>query len=99
MALFNLAPTSVSINFTQPDDSLATDYYVVSLVLARAERQLCHNSSDGITVNTANASIDFVDLFEFSVYNLTVTVTNNAYRTTKSLTLEFVTLSTCKYSL
>ena len=99
MTLFDLTPTSVSIHFTQPDNSLPTDYYVASLALARSERQLCQNFSDGITVDTANASIDFTDLYEFSVYNLTVTVTNNAYGATKYLTLEFVTHSTCECSL
>lgn len=95
--MLSLTPTSASINLTQPEDSLPTDSYTVSLMLASEETQMCQDIGDSIAFQTTPTSIDFTDLSEFSVYNLTITVMNNAYRASRSSSFEFVTLTTCTY--
>lgn len=84
------------MNFTQPEDSLPSDEYMVSLRLATNERQMCNHTEDNVIIDAEVASMYFDDLSEFTVYNVTVTSRNIAYRTSKSTTFEFLTLSTCK---
>ena len=72
------------------------DGYTVSLGLASNENQMCESHEDDFTIETEDGMVGIANLSEFSVYNLTVTVRNVAYRTSVSFTMEFTTLSTCK---
>lgn len=92
MTMISLTPTSAAMNFAQPEDSLPADSYMVSLRLVSMEQQLC--TEDGTILNaTASPSVVFAELSEFSVYNMTVTITNNAYRIMKLAVFVFATLS------
>lgn len=95
VTVLSLTTTSATINFTQPKNSLPTDAYLVSLTLANKESQLCQHTGDTIIVERAHTLVDFVNLSEFSVYDVMVSIMNSAYRASKSVTYEFTTLSTC----
>lgn len=97
VTLLSLTPTSASVNLTQLDESLPIDTCSVSLMLVDGEAQLCQHEEgeqDSIIIGALDTSIDFVELLEFSVYNLTVSVANDDYRAFKSFSIEFTTLST-----
>lgn len=97
MVMLSLTPTSAAMNFTQPIDSLPSDEYLVSLRLAAMDRQMCNHTDNDLIIDAESAwSIQFDDLLEFTLYNVTVTTINAAYRASKSTTFEFLTLSSCK---
>ena len=100
--MLSLTPTSASMNITQHEASLSMDECIVSLMLADADTQLCPEEGVGereeegngvITIALLSAAVEFVNLSEFSVYNMTVDVQNNDYRASASFSYEFSTLS------
>ena len=98
ITLISLTPTYVAMNITQPEHSLPSNMYIVSLRLAGNDSQMCQHNEDGIVVETMDGMVEFDQLDEFSVYNLTVTTRNDAYRAYRSSTMDFTTLSTCKFT-
>ena len=101
--MLSLTTTSVSFNLTQPEGGLSIDECSISLGLASQELQLCRSEEgeeeeeeEGGGENwDTGMTVHFVNLSEFSVYSMTVTVGNKAHNALRTITFEFSTLSGC----
>ena len=96
MAMVSLTPTSVIMNFTQPLDALPSDEHRVSLSLATSGQQMANlTESTGVD---GSWLVEFSNLSEYTVYNITITTMHFGYGISKLTSFEFTTLSSCKLS-
>ena len=94
----SLTATSVTINSSHPEGSLAADDYTIFLQrLTANNRQLCPTVTDSRLMTTNTTSMSFTDLQEFSIY--TVTVTARVFDVLRTSTYETTTLSAGRNTL
>ena len=104
VTFLSLTPTSAEVSFTQPEDSLPADDYVISLTLSGTEKSIeerlegeeGEEEKDGVVVDGKSPLMGFDSLTEFSTYDLVVTTTNRAYRAKRSTRIKFATPSSGK---
>ena len=94
--LSSLTSTSVTISWTQPPFSLPMDEYRVELRRVTDARQFCQEVRDFkskvATRSASTLSVDFSNLHEFSIYQVTILVTTTSgYNATLRPTVEFTT--------
>ena len=94
----SLTATSVTISWTQPPFSLPMDKYRVDLRRITGARQLCIDVEDyksKMTTSGASiSSVDFSNLHEFSIYQVTIIViTASGFNATLRPTVEFTTMA------
>ena len=90
----SLTSTSVTISWTQPLFSLPMDEYRVELRRVTGPRQLCTMVEDNTSkmTTTGISTVEFTNLHEFSIYNVTITVTlQSGFNATLTPTVEFTT--------
>ena len=89
-----LTATSVTISWTQPPFSLSMDEYRVELRRVTEARQLCTMVEDN-RMTSGTSAVDFFNLHEFSIYNVTITVIlPSGFTATLTPTVEFTTKAT-----
>ena len=89
----SLTSTSVTISWTQPPFSLPMDEYRVELRRVTGARQLCQVVEDYRSkMITGISTVEFTNLQEFSIYNVTITATlPSGFNVTLTPTVEFTT--------
>ena len=89
----SLTSTSVTISWTQPPFSLPMDEYRVELRRVTGPRQLCTMVEDNTSkMTTGISTVELTNLHEFSIYNVTITVTlQSGFNATLTPTVEFTT--------
>ena len=89
----SLTATSVTISWTQPPFSLPMDEYRVELRRVTSARQLCQVvEDDKFKITNGTPTVNFTNLHEFSIYNVTITVTlPSGFTSTLTPTVEFTT--------
>ena len=85
--------TAMTISWTQPPFSLPMDEYRVDLRRVTGGRQLCTMFEDNKSkMTTGISTVEFTNLHEFSIYNVTITVTlPSGFTATLTPTVEFTT--------
>ena len=89
----SLTSTSVTISWTQPPFSLPMDEYRVELRRVTGARKLCTMVEDNTSkMTTGISTVELTNLHEFSIYNVTITVTlQSGFNATLTPTVEFTT--------
>ena len=99
ISIMSLTSTSVTITWTQPEFSLPVISYTVSLSRVTGSGQaLCTGYMDtrpSVTTMANVTSMNFIDLQEFSKYNVTVTARFNVTfsNSPKTVSMQFTTPS------
>ena len=98
MVMMSLTSTSVTMNFVQPEDSLQYDEYQVFLRPATRDLPKMYSTTEEeIDIDGETEwLVQFSNLSEFTVYNVTVTTTNAAFGSSRLTSFEILTLATCK---
>ena len=90
----SLTATSVTLSWTQSPFSLPMDEYRVELRRVTESRQLCTMVEDDKSKMTKNGTptVNFTNLQEFSIYNVTITVIlPSGFTAILTPTIEFTT--------
>jgi hypothetical protein len=94
MTMMSLTPTTVIMNFTQPNDSLPLDEYRVSLTSTTTEHLLTESE---LTIGDESSwLVHYSNLSEFTVYTVTIVTMNFAYKVSELTSFDFTTLSSSK---
>ena len=95
----SLTATSVTISWTQPPFSLPMDEYRVELRRVTGTRQFCQVVEDDKSKMTTDIStVEFTNLREFSIYNVTITdILPSGFTATLTPTVEFTTKAAGNY--
>lgn len=95
MFVMSLTSTTVTVNFMQPEGSLPYDEYQVLLTPTTRDQQVAYEEVTTDDVET-EWLVEFGNLSEFTMYNMTITITNFNFRVSRQTSFEISTLATCK---